>query len=219
MKGNIMLQKFFNPDHPINHFFSIIFCMIYLNLIWFVCCLPIITIGPATCALYYTMLHVVNGDDTSLTKYFFFSFKQNLKQGMFLGIIMTFLGALITLDVFFYIILPGKITSIFQVFQLVIVFYYLLILTWMFALLAKFHHSSWNIMKYSFFLSIKYIGYSIIMLVMEISIFLIMFFYVPLLALWGMGLISYVNSILFSNIFKKYSLEEPQCFSKENDEK
>ena len=69
-----MLQKFFNPDHPINRFFSKIFCILYLNILWLLCSLPIVTIGPATTALYYTMLKVVSGDDSSTTSYFMICF-------------------------------------------------------------------------------------------------------------------------------------------------
>lgn len=204
------MRKFFNLENPVWSFFSKIFCMVYLNLLWLVCCLPVVTIGPSTTALYYAMFKVLSGDDSELTRHFFHSFRQNLKQGMVLGMIATAAGVVCVIDYIYYIVAPGKIDSVMQVFQIIIVLLYLMILTWLFGVLAKFENTSLNILQFSFFLSFKHFGYTLMMLVMEISIFLIEFFYVPLLALFGMGLISFVKCICFRAVFQKYVPEPPE---------
>ena len=199
-----MLQKFFNPDHPINRFFSKIFCILYLNILWLLCSLPIVTIGPATTALYYTMLKVVSGDDSSTTSYFFHAFRQNFRQGTILGIASVLTGLLLFYDLLYYVIAPGRIYSVIQIFQIFIIIFYLMIVTWLFAVLAKFDNTIFKIIQSAFYLAFRYTGYSVIMIISEVSLFFIMFFYVPLLALWGMGLIAFVNCICFHNIFSRY---------------
>ena len=71
------------------------------------CSIPIITIGPATAALYYTVVKVVRRNRETVIKSFFHSFKSNLKQGILFTIFYLFYGAAIG----FYILaaLEGRI--------------------------------------------------------------------------------------------------------------
>ncbi len=202
------MRSFFDTDKPVWRFFTKLFCMIELNLLWLVCSLPIVTIGASTTALYYTMLKVVGGEDYGLTKIFFRSFKENLKQGIILGLIALAAGVLVAFDLHFYVIAPGKITSVFQVFQLVLVLLYLMVVTWLFPVAAKFENTTLNLLQSAFFLSIRHFGFTVMMIVTEVCITLIEFFYAPILALWGMGLISYVNCICARAVFAKYLPEE-----------
>lgn len=52
-----------------------------LNILWIVFCIPIVTVGAATCAAYYVNLKLVDDEDISVVKLFLSGFKQNLKQG------------------------------------------------------------------------------------------------------------------------------------------
>ena len=195
-------------DSPVMRFFSKIFCMVYLNLLWLVCSIPLVTVGASTAALYYTMMKVAAGDDYGLTTRFFSSFRRNLKQGIVLGVIALAVGALLSVDIYFYLIAPGGITSVFQVFQIILAVLYLMIVSWAFPILAKFDLPTGRILQSAFFLSIRYFGYTCMILLTEISITVIEFFFVPLLALWGMGLISFVNSICFRAVFTKFVPED-----------
>ena len=60
----------------------------YLNLLWFLCSLPIFTIGASTTALYYVSLKIVQGEDSNLTRLFFRSFRQNFRQATTLWLIL-----------------------------------------------------------------------------------------------------------------------------------
>ena len=60
----------------------------FLNLLWMVCSLPIITVGASTTALYYACLKIVREEDFSAASLFFRSFKQNFKQATVLWLIL-----------------------------------------------------------------------------------------------------------------------------------
>ena len=68
------MNSLFNPDNPIFHFLSRIADIIFLNLLFLLCCIPIITIGPSISALYYCMLKIIRKRDSSITGMFFHSF-------------------------------------------------------------------------------------------------------------------------------------------------
>ena len=70
----------------------------YLNILWFLCSIPVFTAGAATTALYYTTLKMVQGDDTGVTTLFFRGFRQNFKQGTTLWLILLAAGALLAGD-------------------------------------------------------------------------------------------------------------------------
>ena len=65
------------------------------SLVFLICSLPVITLFPALCALYYAMAKVVRyGSGGSTLKTFFQGFKMNLRQGLILSLI-TVLGIII----------------------------------------------------------------------------------------------------------------------------
>lgn len=75
-----------------------VFDVVMLSLIWTLCCIPIITIGPATAALYYAVVKSVRKDRGYPTKEFFKGFKMNFKMGTLVGIVLIVLTLLLTLN-------------------------------------------------------------------------------------------------------------------------
>ncbi len=59
-----------------------------LGLLWFVCCIPVITAGAATCAFFYVGIKILNDDPGIKTaKLFFKGLKQNFVQGLLMSLI------------------------------------------------------------------------------------------------------------------------------------
>lgn len=52
----------------------------YLNILWFICCLPIFTAGASTTALFYVSLKVAKNEEGNITRSFFRAFKENFKK-------------------------------------------------------------------------------------------------------------------------------------------
>ena len=53
------MSKLFDLNNPFFSFLSKVADLIILSFLWFVCCLPIVTIGPSSSALYYVMLKIL----------------------------------------------------------------------------------------------------------------------------------------------------------------
>ena len=72
-------------------------CSCLLNILWFICSLPVFTIGASTTALYYASLKVIRDEESHAWTLFFRSFKENFKQATQLWLILLaaglFLGA------------------------------------------------------------------------------------------------------------------------------
>ena len=73
-------MKFFSYESRFSQLLLKLCYACYLNLLWFVCSIPIVTIGASTTALYYAALKVVRDEDSHVGAAFFRSFRQNFKQ-------------------------------------------------------------------------------------------------------------------------------------------
>ena len=71
-----MGKKIFDSDNRFNRFMTRIFNLMILNLLWMLCCIPIVTIGASTVALYTMTLRLVRDEEGSLTRDFFKAFRE-----------------------------------------------------------------------------------------------------------------------------------------------
>ena len=99
------MGKWFNLDSPIMMGLSRLADMFFLSVMWLVCCLPIITIGPSTTAMYYVALKWARKDEVKISAAFFDAFKKNFKQGVVLNLIFLVVGIVLGLD---YLIMSAQ---------------------------------------------------------------------------------------------------------------
>ena len=102
-------MKFFSYESRFSQLLLKLCYACYLNLLWFVCSIPIVTIGASTTALYYASLKVVRDEDSHVAALFFRSFRQNFKQATVLWLIL--LGAGLFLGADGYILYHLRLSS------------------------------------------------------------------------------------------------------------
>ena len=72
--------------------------LIVLNLLWLVCCIPVITIGPATVAMHHVLFQYHTGRSDQVFKPFFHAFRRDFLQGAILGIPVTIVCVLLVFN-------------------------------------------------------------------------------------------------------------------------
>lgn len=75
---------------------SRIFDLIVLNILWAVFCLPIVTIGASTTALYSVTLKMVVNEEGYLIRDFWRAFKRDFKQSTSIWLLLLVLGIFIS---------------------------------------------------------------------------------------------------------------------------
>lgn len=159
-----MFNRLFDQDNPFWRGMDRVFDVAELNILWLVCCIPIVTAGPSTVAFYYAMINLVRGEEGYVHKDFFRSFKLNFKQGMAAGLLLMAIGGFLAADVYIAY-KSGK-----GIYTFLMVFFAFLFLIWSFValytmpLLAKFENSLRNTLVWAFTLSIKHLPQTIVML-------------------------------------------------------
>ena len=85
----------FSMDSPVFHIADQITDLLVAGFLWLVFSVPVVTIGPASAALYYTVVKVVRRKRETVTKSFLYAFRLNFKQGIGLTLLYMVYGALL----------------------------------------------------------------------------------------------------------------------------
>lgn len=78
----------FNPENGIYRFTEKLVDLILLSVFWVACSLPLFTIGPATTALYNTVVRCIRGNERNSWALFFVTFKRNFKVGALTSLVV-----------------------------------------------------------------------------------------------------------------------------------
>lgn len=191
--------------------------LMVLNLLWILCCLPVVTAGASTAALYYSLLKMVRKEETYSAKMFFRAFRQNLKQSIPLTMLLLLVCAVLYVDmnvarntaIHFGTLLSILVAALFVVFAMVA--------SYVFPLLAQFENTIKGTLKNALFMSIWHLPCSVVILLLNLLPVLLFFLspslFLKSLVLWlfvgGAG-IAYINSRLFVKIFDRYIEKQDQ---------
>lgn len=72
--------------------------LVYLNLLWMVACLPVVTIAPASAAMFGVVRGWMRGKDTPIAREFFSLFRENFGRSLVVGLVWSGLGAFLAVD-------------------------------------------------------------------------------------------------------------------------
>lgn len=202
----------------------------WLNILWLVCSLPIITIGASTTALIYSCMKL-HKEEGYATKNFFHSFKENFKQSTVIWLIYIAVGAILGADLYFWK-MQSNGNKIVLGLSLAVLILYAISLSYVFAIQAKFVNSIKNTLLYSILLPFKNLKETILILVTlgtvlyfnVTTVFLVNFFTLNV----GVGFIVFLLAVFYNAVFERYipkeeyssrweSVEEPLENGRESD--
>lgn len=166
----------FRSDSLFSRFMNVLFDILYTGILWLVCSIPIVTIGAATTAAYYTMSKVVRHKTGYVHKEFFHSFKSNFRQSTQIALLFILLAAVIGVDIWYVWVNDSKINSALFMILLLIAFLVISIIIYYFPLLSRFDKRNLEMVKLSAIVAFRYlpitIGILILFLISVIGIYL-----------------------------------------------
>lgn len=208
-------MKLFNIESPLMRFFTKVGDLILLNFLWILCCLPVITIGASTTAMYSCLLN--RSIESSTVKRFFKSFANNLGQATILLLVEVVVFLLVYVNIRYYM---NYLTESPIVMQVVLMIPSILILTvssYIFPLQAHFANTIKQTLKNAALISIANFPISvlitainllpIIIILVDVGVFLKGLVF---LVIMGTTTIAYVNSLLLLRVFRKYVTDEDE---------
>ncbi|MCI9166802.1 MAG: YesL family protein [Dorea sp.] len=196
------MRSLFNLDGPVLQFINKITYSVYLNILWFICCIPIVTAGASTTALFYVTLKIVKNEEGNITKAFFRSFRANLKQGTKIWLILLFLGAILCTDG--YVLYHLRFENIFWTLCTAVFFVaaaaYAIVLMYIFPLLARFDNTVGAMFKNALFIGVRFLVCTAMMAAVYFMMVLVVIRVFTPAVIFGEGLCALLCSYLLSNI-------------------
>ena len=83
----------FNPENSIWRVTGKLVDLMILSVFWLACSLPVVTLGPASAALYHTVVQCIRGNRRDSWTLFFRIFRDNLKVGVLTTLVVLAVGA------------------------------------------------------------------------------------------------------------------------------
>lgn len=197
------MTRLFNPANPVMQFIGKIGYSIFLNILWVVCCIPIVTIGASTTALFHCAERLVHDQYDSILYEFFHSFKMNFKQATVIWLIVFGSGVVLGTDA--YVLWRMHSESIFwtmiSAVFIIAVAAYVIVVMYVFPLLAHFDNSTFAMFKNSIMIGMRFLICTVLMAAIYFVMgWLTINVFTPLIFL-GMGSIALLSSYLLGNVF------------------
>lgn len=216
-------MRFFSMDGPVFRFLTVVTDLIILNIVYLITCIPIVTIGPATCALYRTMIDKRYGRDAGVGAYFRF-FKMNFRQAVPRFLLSAAVGVILGFDIWYTrtgaVAAPHILVPVF----IVLLVFLLAVSSWVLALTGQFENTAKGTFKVAALLAIRHFPVSLLLLlrfvpaliaVLSAELFLILSFFIFLIYF---ALAAYLAAGPMSRIFLTFMPEEEQEKRKDNKE-
>lgn len=201
------MGNFFNLEGGFFNIMGKVFDIMLVSLVWFLCCIPIITIGPATTALYYSVVKSIRRERGYVTKEFFHSFKINLKQGIISGLIYTVIALVMAFNFSIVKQMDNKVgTVLFGIYVVMCILFYIAAI-YTFPNLSRFTLTLKGLFKNAVIMSITHLPSTILMaIIVAVGIFAI--WYIPISILFVPGLACLLVSFFMEKILKIYTPED-----------
>lgn len=181
-----------------------------LQLLWILCSLPVLTMGPATSALLSVTLKLAREESVSPVREFFTAFKTNFKQALVLGLIALAGVVIAYSDIVYALAQEGNEKKLFLIVAGIVIALWLIFTSFSFPLQARYDNTIKMHIRNSFLAAfcapwktitiwvIYAVPVAMILLAYEVSIYIgwIFIFY-------GMSLPAYINSKTLRTIFDK----------------
>lgn len=210
-------MKFFSYESRFSQVMLKICSACCLNMLWFICSLPIITMGASTAALLRVTLKLARDESPQIIPEFVKGLRDNFKQATVIWLIMLALGIVLGTDGYILYHLYQSFTGPIGVIctlglALIIVasIVYVIILMYVFPLVASVKNTNVNMIKNSFLIGIHYLFCTILMAAIYFAMFYaVVALFTPLIV-FGFGVCALLCSYLLSSVLYAVSYVEEE---------
>ena len=154
---------------PVIAFLNKMTDLILLNVIYIIFCLPIVTIGAATTAMYYVCIVSIRQGDGYVWKRFLKSFRDNFKQATIIWLPMLVIIVLLGFDLFFWYALGTVFAKIMFVISAIVAFAIGIVCLYVFPVLAKLEGGIKATIKNAAAFAIGYFPYTIVLILFTVG--------------------------------------------------
>lgn len=208
--GKGMVMKW-NPDGPVADYVNTLVSYVILNCLFLLCCIPVVTIGPAVAALYRVTLQEARKEYGYLYRSFFRYMKEMFFHALGIAFFYFILFLFLSFSIVFWYSYGGLMSM--AAFWLLTIL--LLVVfgagLYSFPLLGRFQNTVRQTIKNAFCMAVVHGGYTILLMGIEVAA-VVLFYYFPIFRIFmllvGFVFIALCKSLILSKIFERYEPEK-----------
>ena len=174
-----------------------------LSLVWLVMCIPVITVIPASVAMYSSIVNCVHGSEEGSVRWFFRSLKKEILRGLGLGVLWLVLVAMLAVALIFLMGQQSEFAKIFSIVYLGSTLIPASIMAWLIPTQARFEYSFVDLHRAAAYYAIAHLPTTALLLVIfALGVALCMC--LPILIIVMPAIIVTVQAWLIEKVFAKY---------------
>ena len=197
------MRNLFSIDAPVMVFITRLAYSMYLGMLWLFCCIPVVTAGAATTALFSVTLKMVKNEEGRITSQFFHAFKSNFKQSTIVWLILLLAGSILGVDGYalYHLHFQNMFWTILTAVYLVALAAYAIILMYIFPLMAYFDNTVPAMLRNSIMIGMRYLICTAVMAAIYFIMACIVINVLTPLIVFAEGLCAFLCSFLLINVF------------------
>ena len=196
----------FNMEGPLMQGLTKFADLIILNVITFICCIPIVTAGAAFTALHYVCLKMVRGEECYIVKDYFKSFRANFKQATVIWLILLVALGVFVCDLVVMYVAEIQFPFIVRALVLLLGILVMSVFMFVFPLQSKFENPVKQTIKNAFKASMLQFHKTIVMIAMIFIPPVLILLYgnlIPIVIMTCISVPAYVSALMYNKFFAK----------------
>ena len=211
------MGSLFSPDSGFARAVSRVCDLMVLNVLFLICCIPVVTAGGASAALYTVTLGMAEERDGAVVRTFFRALKGSFFRGLAFELIFAAAAALILLGLSEVSAEPETFSWVFNAVYLLAGAVLLLVMSWTWPLEAQFENPVGRTLKNALFLGLAHPLVSLAVIFLNLipaalALFATYWFLAGsfVWCLFGFSGIAAICSLLFSKVLRPYLKEKKE---------
>ena len=180
------MNGFFKYDGPFITMMTRVGNLMIVSILWVLTCLPVITVIPASAALYHTVVKVVREKGKGVVKDYFVNFVANLKQGIIFSMIVLISGAILAYSLYIGYQMESVLGFLYFGFGVFLAIIWAITVLYIPPVLSRFEGSIGELLKMAMYLPSKNMFHSLFCLALLALIIFLTDFY-PIVLMFTPG--------------------------------
>ena len=199
----------FNPENSIWRVTGKLVDLMILSVFWLACSLPVVTLGPASAALYHTVVQCIRGNRRDSWTLFFRTFRDNLKVGVLTTLVVLAVGAALLFlhGLAYQMAAAGTAESVFYLCYTFLLLLPLGVACYLFPVLSRFTFQVSGLLANCGKLAIAHLPSTVLMAIIAFGA-LILCSNVPILVMLLPTVVTCLHAFLLERIFRPYIQEQ-----------
>lgn len=180
-----------------------------LSLLWVLCCIPVITAGAASTALYYTVNKAVRNERSGIWRAYWHGFRSNFRQATIVWILLLLVYSLLVASCYsaWLLYAAGRIPKAAMILLLVLAALVIMWSLYLFPHIARFQNSIKQLMKNCELMALMNFFWSVVLLAL-MAVTALATIWVPMSLVFVPGLYTWASTFVLERVFRKYMSDE-----------